>query len=444
MERATEPTADQTTEPTTSQPLDSGSSPPPPRPMRPFFIIWTGQAFSLLGSSLVSFALIWWLTETTGSATVLTTAAMVAVIPAVVLSPITGTLVDRWNRRRVLIVADGAIALTTLALAILFTLGVRHVAVVYVVIFIASIGGAFHRPAMIASTSLMIPEQHYSRIAGLNNALRGAMSIVAPPTAALLLRLLPIHAILYIDVITAAVAIAPLLFIAIPQPARSAVSAGTASVVSDMLVGLRFIVRWPGLLMLIGVYGMVHLLFAPSMALMPLLVTQHFGGGAQELGWLQAAAGAGLILGGLALGAWGGFRRRMATAMLALALVGCGMLAIGIAPASAYLVALAGLFLVGFALSFVTSLRVAVLQASIPPEIQGRVITVALTSTAATDPIGLAIAGPLADALGVQVWYVLCGIITVAMGIGSLLVPAIMRIEERVHPELEQEAGAAG
>lgn len=410
--------------------------------MVPFFIIWTGQAFSLMGSSLVAFALIWWLTKTTGSAKVLSFAAIVAVVPPVFLSPVTGTLIDRWNRRRVIMTADAAIALSTAALALLFALGIRDVGIVFLVLFLRAIGTAFHRPAMMASTTLMVPEKHYSRIAGLNNALRGATSIVAPPLGALLLEVFPIQGILAIDVGTAALAITPLLFIAIPQPERDrSAHAKPASVRDDMLVGLRFIKGWPGLMMLIGVYAMVHLLFAPSMALMPLLVTQHFHGGALQLGWLEAAVGVGLVAGGLTLGVWGGFKRRMATAMIALALMGVGMTGVGWTPSGAFPAALCGMFLVGFMLSFVTGLRVAVLQASVPAEKQGRVMTVALTGTAATDPVGLAIAGPLADALGVRIWYVLCGVITIVMGAGSFLVRPIMHIEERIHPEDEKGSG---
>ncbi len=404
--------------------------------MIPFFVIWTGQAFSLLGSSLVGFALIWWLTESTGSATVLTLATLTYVIPKVFFSPITGTLVDRWNRRLVIMVTDGAIALATVALAILFVLDIKELWAVLLLMFIRAIGDAFHGPAMMSSTTLMVPEKHYSRIAGLNNALLGAMSIVAPPLGALLLEILPIQGILAIDVATALPAIVPLIFISIPQPKRKSAPqiAGTRpSVWDDLLEGLRFIGRWPGLVLLIGVYAMVHLLLAPCRAFMPLLVTDHFGGGALQLAWMQSAAGIGFVAGGLTLGVWGGFKRRMVTAMLALALMGVGIAVTGLTPATAFPLAVGGQFLFAFAVSFVVSLRLAVLQASVPPEMQGRVITIALNSTAATQPIGLAIATPLANMLDVRIWYVLDGIITIAMGVGAFFIPAIMHIEEKVH-----------
>jgi DHA3 family macrolide efflux protein-like MFS transporter len=208
-------------------------------------------------------------------------------------------------------------------------------------------------------------------------------------------------------------------------------------VLDDLREGLRFIWGWPGLMMLVGVYAMVHLLLAPSMALMPILVTDHFGGGALQLAWLQSAVGIGLVAGGLTLGVWGGFKRRMVTAMLALALMGIGMAAIGVASEDAFPLAVGGLFFVGFTVSFVTSLRLAILQASVPPEMQGRVITLALNGTAVTDPVGLAIAGPLADTVGVRIWYVLCGIVTTMLGVGAFFVPAIMRLEDRAKSALK-------
>jgi DHA3 family macrolide efflux protein-like MFS transporter len=407
--------------------------------MKPFFIVWTGQAASLLGSSLVRFALIWWITETTGSAVMLSIAAAVAIVPNVLLSPIIGTLIDRWNRRLVMMFADGAIASATALLAILFALGLAEIEIIFGILFIRSIGDAFHRPAMIASTTLMVPERHYSRIAGLNNALRGAMGILAPPMGAIILSLMPMQTILAIDVATAILAIVPLFFIAIPQPERKHESDTKPTMMQDLVAGLRFIWVWPGLLLLIGVYAMVHLLLAPSMVLMPLLVTDHFAGGALQLAGMQSAAGVGLVLGGLVLGVWGGFKRRMITAMLALGGMGIGMLAIGLTPENSFPIAVAGMFVVGFTLSFVTSLRLAILQASVPPEMQGRVITVALNGTSATDPLGLVIAAPLAEILGVRIWYVLCGLITIAMSAGSFFSKSIMSIEVRVHDNHNEE-----
>ena len=136
-----------------------------------FFTVWGGQAFSLFGSSLVQFALVWYLTKQTGSATVLATATLVAMLPQIVLGAFVGALVDRWNRRLIMIIADGGIALATVALIYLFLSGQVQIWHIYLILMIRSLGQAFHFPAMQASTSLMVPEKHLTRISGANQTL---------------------------------------------------------------------------------------------------------------------------------------------------------------------------------------------------------------------------------------------------------------------------------
>jgi DHA3 family macrolide efflux protein-like MFS transporter len=401
--------------------------------MRPFFTIWTGQIFSLLGSSLVQFALVWWLTKATGSATVLALATMMALLPQVFVSPIAGALVDRWNRRAVMMVADGLIALAVVVLAALFALDAVQVWHIYALMFIRAAGAAFHWPAMQASTSLMVPKKHLARVAGLNQALQGLGSIVAPPLGALLLDVLPMQTILAIDVVTATLAIVPLFFVHVPQPEHPATAeqASQVSVVADLREGLRFLWGWPGMLMVMGIAMLINLLLHPAMSLQPLLVTDHFGGDALQLAWLQSAFGIGYVAGGITLSAWGGFKRRTVTGLLALALNGVGFAVVGLAPANGFPLAVGATFFAGFMNPIVNGSMFAVLQVTVPPEVQGRVFTVLVSGAGAMVPLGLAIAGPLADALGVRVWFVAAGIAMVAMGVGAFFVPAIMRIEDK-------------
>jgi DHA3 family macrolide efflux protein-like MFS transporter len=188
------------------------------------------------------------------------------------------------------------------------------------------------------------------------------------------------------------------------------------------------------MLMVIGIAMMVNLLLHPAMSLQPLLVTDHFGGGALELAWLQSAFGVGFVAGGIALGAWGGFKRRAVTAVLALALGGFGFAIVGLAPANALALAVGAMFLAGFMMVIVNGSMFAMLQAVVPAEMQGRVFTVVLSGSGIMAPIGLAIAGPLADALGVRAWFVAGGVVMALMGVGALFVPAIMQIEDGARP----------
>jgi DHA3 family macrolide efflux protein-like MFS transporter len=404
------------------------------RSMTSFFVIWTGQAFSLVGSQLVQFALVWWLTKTTGSATVLAFATMMALLPQIVLGPMAGALVDRWNRRKVLVVADGGIALVTLLLAALYALGLVQVWHIYALMLIRAAGSAFHWPAMQASTTLLVPEKHLSRIAGLNQTIAGIANIGAPPLGALLLELLPMQGILAIDVVTAIIAIGPLVFISIPQPERaedSASGGAVASVVGDVRGGLRFVWGWRGMTLIIVVAMLLNLVGAPALSLLPIMVTEHFGGGAVEYAWLESGWGVGMVLGGLTLGVWGGFRRRMATAMLALALQGVAIFGTGLVRGNGFPLALGAIFFTGFMNPIINGSLVATIQGAVPPAMQGRVLTLLRSGALAMTPLGLAVAGPLADALSVQVWFLIAGVVTVAMGVGAFFVPAIMHIEDR-------------
>ena len=286
-----------------------------------FFTIWTGQAFSLLGSQLVSFAVIWWLTQKTGSATVLATASLVGLLPQVILGPLTGALVDRWSRRLTMMIADGLIALATVILAVLFALGHVQIWQVYALLFVRSVCGGFHWPAMQASTSLMVPKEHLARIQGLNQMLQGGMNIASAPLGALLLAWLPMEGILAIDVFTAMLAIGPLFFFEIPQPERRDLPAsalGKSSLRQDLAAGFRYVWSWPGL-MLIGIMAaVINFLLNPAFALLPILVTKHFNGQAIQLATLESFSGIGFIVGGLILSTWGGFKRRVITSLAGL------------------------------------------------------------------------------------------------------------------------------
>ncbi len=391
--------------------------------------------FSLVGSALVQFSLVWWLTQKTNSATILATATLVAMLPEIVLGPFTGALVDRLNRKRVMIVADAAIALTTLLLALLFASGQIAVWHIYVAMFLRSLGGSFHWPAMQASTSLMVPEQHLARIAGINQAVRGAISIMAPPLGALLFEVLPMAGILAIDVATALVAIAPLFFVAIPQPVRSDANQMVTPglVLRDVADGLRYVRSWPGLLGLLSLAVLLNFFFAPTGSLMPLLVKRYFGLGALEYSYTEVALGVGIVLGGLLLGAWGGFRRRILTSLMGLSMMGVGVLVVAIAPADRFWLALVGLAILGIMNPMTNGPIQAIMQARVAPEMQGRVFMLVGSICGAMMPLSMLVAGPLSETLGIRTWYWAAGVSSILMAIVGLLSPTIMHLEDE-HP----------
>lgn len=416
----------------------------------PFFTIWTGEQISLVGSRAAQFALVWWLTVTTGSATVLATATTVALAPQILLGPIAGAYVDRLNRRLVLLVSDSFIALVSLWLAYLFLTGSMQVWHVYVVMLARSFGDVFQWPAMAASTSLMVPQRHLTRVAGLNQTMNGLLTIIGPPLGALLLSLIPLHGVMLVDVGTALFAVIPLCFIAIPQPPKVASEASVRpSVWRDVREGFSYLRGWRGAMALIGGALIFKIALTPAFSLIPLLVRNHFGGGAAQLSLLEAIVGVGMVSGGLALSAWGGFRRKVYTLLMGLVGVGMGVTVLGFIPGSLFPAALGGVFFIGFMIPMTDGPIMAIFQTTIAPHMQGRVFALLGSLVSLSSPLGLAIAGPVSDRLGVQVWFLIAGILCLLVGVTSFFIPAILHIEEhhaavQAAPRAEPVAETAG
>jgi DHA3 family macrolide efflux protein-like MFS transporter len=221
-----------------------------------FIPLWVGQALSLLGSQLVQFAIIWYLTQETNSATTLAIASMMGLLPQVLLSPFIGTWVDRGNRRLILIAADAAVALATLVLALLFGLGLIQVWQIYLALFVRAVAGGFHQSAFGASIVLLVPKENLTRVQGFNQALYGALNIISAPLGAFLLSVVPMQGILSMDVGTALLAVSILLFIQIPQPESHSQVSGTFW--QDFAAGFRYIIAWRGLVILLGLVMVIN------------------------------------------------------------------------------------------------------------------------------------------------------------------------------------------
>ena len=400
-----------------------------------FFTIWGGQALSILGSQLVQFALIWHLTVSTGSATVLATASLAAILPGVVLGPFVGTLVDRWNRRWIMLLADSFIALVTICLAVLFALDAVAIWHIYAVMFIRSLAGSFHGNAMTASTSLMVPVENLTRIQGINQMLNGGLNIVSAPLGALLLDMLPLQTILAIDVVTAMFAILPLFFIQVPQPERIArgevLGEMQTTVWQDFNTGLRYMLGWPGLL-IVGLMTVgINFTIIPAFSLLPLMVKDYFGGGAIQLSWVESSMGIGIVVGGALLGVWGGFERKILTSMTGLMGMGAGTLILALAPSSAIPLAIGGAMLVGLMSPITMGPFFAVIQSTVEPNMQARIFSLLSSVGGVMAPIGLMIAGPVADRVGIQAWFLVGGSLCVLMAVAGLLIPAVINIEEK-------------
>lgn len=395
-----------------------------------FWLLWGSQAVSIAGSFAVQFAIIWWLTTTTGSATVLATATMIGLLPQVLLGPFFGALVDRWNRKRVMLISDSVIALASAWLAWLFYIDAATATHVFVVLGVRAIGGAIHAPAMLASTTLMVPEEHYVRVQGLNQALTNGSPLLAAPLGALLISTLPMSAVMMVDVLTALIAVVPLLFVFVPQPDGEDEGEDQQSIFADVAEGIRYLRdRKEQMYLVIGA-TFVNFCIVPAFALLPLLVMQELNGGAYYLSVLQLVFGVGGVIGGSVLASWGGFNRRVYTVILGFTLMGAGTLLVGIAPGAVAWTPGLGLFLVGAAAALINGAILAILQARVPADYQGRLFTLLASIAGAMTPFALLLAAPVAELFGIRFWYIAGGIACIAVALVSAAVPAIAKMED--------------
>jgi DHA3 family macrolide efflux protein-like MFS transporter len=278
----------------------------------------------------------------------------------------------------------------------------------------------------------MVPRDQLSRVAGMNSTMFGVIRFVAPSLGAVLLALVDVQGVLPLDVVTAVAAVVPLLFFPIPQPATKAdAGTGLRSVLRGLGEGLRYVWNRPGLRFLVATSGLLPLGSQPLLAFLPLLVTDHFGGGALELGWMQSVWGIGQIAGGVLLSAWGGFGRHMATSVAGTFGVVFGCFLIAVAPANAFWLALVGWATIGVSLAAHGSGMRATQQTVVRPEMQGRFFAVTQSVLRAMGPLTLAITSPLVDLWGPRPFWFFGAAIILAIALIRRLVPAIYHIEDQ-------------
>ncbi len=399
-----------------------------------FFTIWSGQALSLLGSQLVQFAIIWYLTKTTNSATTLAIASMMGLIPQVLLSPFIGTWVDRGNRRLFLIAADLTVAAFTVVLAILFTFDLVQVWHIYLALLIRAVAGGFHQSAFGASVVLLVPKEQFARVQGFNQVLYGGLNIISAPLGAYLLSVLPMQGILSIDVGTALLAVSIVYAAQIPQPERGK-GAATFTFWQDFAAGFRYIMTWRGLVISIGLVMGVNFFFSATEPLTPLLITNHFDGDAGKLGLWLSLFSVGALLGGAVLGVWGGFKRKVVTVLFGLIFMGLSLAVVGLVRSEMFWIGLIANTTMGLFLPIINGSFGAALQTVIAPEMQGRVFAFVTSAAMLVSPIALIIAGPFADRFGVQPWFLIAGCFCMLMGVVGFFIPDVMRIENKPKEE---------
>ena len=396
---------------------------------RVFAIIWTGQFLSILTSSIVNFAIVLWLSLETGSAEVLAFATMAALLPQSVLGLFTGIFIDRWKRKRVMIMADSFIAFCTLILAVLFYFDLAKISHIYVLLALRSVGSAFHMPAMQASVPLLAPKSELMRIAGINQVIQSVCNIAGPALAGLFITMMKMTNILLLDVAGAAFACLSLCFVFIPYPSHeernSELHLWREAKEAIMEVRNQYGLSWLFLLSILATFVIM-----PVSVLFPLMTLNHFAGNAFQVSLVEVSWGGGALLAGALLGLK---KYRWNEILLINGMyiaLGLTFLFSGLLPVSGFiwfavLTALGGVCGSLYFATFTT-----VIQSRIDPGVMGRVFSFYMSFSMLPSMIGLLSTGFLADSIGLGNTFIISGGFLCLIGIISFFIPSLISLKE--------------
>ncbi len=372
-----------------------------PSGMTAFTIVWLGQVVSLFGSAMTGFALTIWAWKLTGSATALALVGFFNFGPTVLLSPIAGALVDRWNRKLVMMLSDLAAGLSTVVILLLYLGGGLQIWHLWVAGAFSGAFQAFQWPAYGASISLMIPKEHYARASGMMSIAESGSGILAPLTAGALIGFVGLRAglngvavIMLIDIVTFVFAIGALLAIHVPQPAQTeAGRKGQGSLWKEAGYGFRYILARPSLLGLQLVFFVGNLMATFGFTLLAPMVLARTGDNATILGTVESVAAVGGVIGGIVLSAWGGFKRRVHGVFFGHVAAGVCQVLIGLGFPIWYV----GSFCGSFIIPIINGSNQAIWQSKVAPDVQGRVFSVRRLIAQISAPVSMLLVGPLAD-----------------------------------------------
>lgn len=435
-----------------------------PRGMTTFLVIWLGQCVSLVGSGLTSFALGVWVFQRTGSATQFALIGLFAVLPRVILSPLAGTLVDRWDRRRAMIVADVGAGLSTLAVVLLLFAGRLEIWHIYLLTSVNAAFGTIQWPAFMAVTTLLVSKENLGRANGMAQFGQAASEILAPALAGVLVGLIRLEGVILIDFATFAFAVGTLLLVRVPSPKVSAAtSPASGSLWHDLTFGLTYISARPGLRGLLLFFAVVSFIWGMVGALIVPLILGWTS--SDVLGLLISIAGVGMLAGSLIMSVWGGPKRRINGVLTFELISGLCFMLIGLRP-SFWPVA-AGVFGAHLTIAIIYGSNQAIWQSKVEPDVQGRVFATQQMVARAAAPLAYLLAGPLADRVfepllvvsgplaggigqvlgtgpgrGIGLMFILMGIAHIAITLVGLLNPHIRHVEDEL-PDYGVSSGAA-
>jgi DHA3 family macrolide efflux protein-like MFS transporter len=358
---------------------------------RRYLLFWSGQLVSLYGSSVSSFVIIWWITLETGSALYLSLASLVGFAPMIALGPVTGVLADRWNRKMLIAVVDFLQATTTMVLIFLFWSGAIGTWQTLALLGLKGIFQAFHTPTVMAIIPTMVPKEKLSRMNGVNYVFTSGVNLAGPVIAAVLLSFFPISQILWIDVLTFLIALAPLLAITIPSVVKK--EERQPPFRRQFAEGFGFIRRATGLLPFIMVATGINFLLAPLSTLLPYYVNVDHSGIASDLALVMVLFQGGALAGGILMSVVKISRNKVLLIVSSMYLLFIGYILVSVTPTGFFwFMGLSGLIL-SICFPIIDVLAITLLQTVVPMKMQGRVTSVVISLAHAAQPLGMALSG---------------------------------------------------
>ena len=420
--------------------------------MRTFTVVWAGQLVSTIGSNLTGFGLGVWIYEETGSTTLFALNLLAVMLPNVLLSPLAGLVVDRGDRRLVMIMADAGAGLSTLAVALLFWGGWLELWHIYLATAFISAFGSFQWPAYSAATSLLVPKEHLGRAGGMVQLGEAVSMLIAPALAGALFVTRGLGSIILLDFATFLFAIVTLLFVRFPRPEAAAEETGEkSSFWQEAAYGWAYIFARPGLSGLLTLFAALNFLGSLTYPLLTPMILDMAS--PDVLGYISSISGVGMLVSTLVMSAWGGARRRVFTILLFEMMAGTCLALTGLRP-SLVLIAAAG-FGFMFTLPITNGASQALWQSKVAPDVQGRVFAARSMLAFSIIPVAYALAGPLSERVfeplmavggplaesvagrvigsgpgrGIGLMFVLAGLLHVLSALTSFLYSPIRRID---------------
>lgn len=376
------------------------------------------QVLSMIGTSLVQYALMWYVTLETGSGLMMTFFIICGFLPTFLLAPFAGVWADRYDRKRLIVLSDGIIALITLALALAFAGGGKALWLVFLASALRAVGTAVQGPAVGAIVPQFVPAEHLMRVNGIAGTLQSAIMLVSPVVSGALVSLVPMHTVFLIDLATAAVAIAVLvLFLRVPPHARAS-AAAKPTYFADLRLGFRYVREHRYLVPFFLYLALLMFLVSPAAFLTPLQVIRTYGADVWRLTAIEVAFSAGMLAGGAALAAWGGFANRIHTMALATFAMAALTMALGLAPAFWLYLAAMGAF--GLALPFFNTPSAVLLQDHVEGDYLGRVFSILTMISTSIMPLGMLLFGPLAEVMRIEWMLLATGALMAVLGAGAI------------------------